>query len=103
MTHSSDDFKPNQTLAHYRIVSLLGEGGMGKVYLAEDTKLHRRVSLKFLSSNFTQDLERLRRFEQEARAASALNHPNILTVYEFGEAGGLRFISTEFIDGRNLR
>src|SRR5437879_11047080 len=69
------DLKSGQTVAHYRILSLLGEGGMGTVYLAEDTKLHRKVSLKFLSTNFTQDHERVRRFEQEARAASALNHP----------------------------
>src|SRR6266487_1114509 len=76
------EFKAGQTVAHYRIVSLLGEGGMGKVYLAEDTKLRRRVSLKFLSTNFTQDHERLRRFEQEARAISALNHPNTLTIHD---------------------
>jgi len=95
--------RSGQTVAHYRIVSLLGEGGMGKVYLAEDTKLHRRVSLKFLSTNFTQDHGRLRRFEQEARAASALNHPNILTIHEISEAEGHRFIATEFIEGQTLR
>jgi len=93
----------NQTVAHYRIVSLLGEGGMGKVYLAEDTKLHRRVALKFLSHNLTQDQDRLRRFEQEARAASALNHPNILTIYEIGESEDHRFIATELIEGETLR
>src|SRR5437667_3846665 len=92
-----------QTVGHYRILSLLGEGGMGKVYLAEDTKLHRRVSLKFLSTRFTKDHERLHRFEQEARAASALNHPNILTIHEIGEADGHRFIATEFIEGQTLR
>jgi eukaryotic-like serine/threonine-protein kinase len=92
-----------QIVSHYRILSLIGEGGMGKVYLAEDTRLHRRVSLKFLSSKFTQDPERLRRFEQEARAASALNHPNILTIHEISEADGHRFIATEFIEGQTLR
>jgi serine/threonine protein kinase/TolB-like protein len=97
------ELRSGQTVAHYRIVSLLGEGGMGKVYLAEDTKLQRRVSLKFLSTNFTQDHERLRRFEQEARATSALNHPNILTIHEISEFDGLRFIATEFIEGQTLR
>src|ERR1043166_4493193 len=75
------ELSAGQIVAHYRIVSLLGEGGMGTVYLAEDTTLHRKVSLKFLSSRFIQDQERLRRFEQEARAASALNHPNIIHTY----------------------
>ncbi len=95
--------KAGQTLAHYRILSLLGEGGMGQVYLAEDTKLHRKVSLKFLTSSLTEDRERLRRFEQEARAASALNHPNILTIHEIGDADGHRFIATEYIEGQTLR
>jgi serine/threonine-protein kinase len=97
------DFMPGQQVAHYRIVSKIGEGGMGQVYLAEDTKLHRKVSLKFLSSAFTDDRERLSRFEQEARAASALNHPNILTIHEIGEEAGHRFIATEFIEGQTLR
>jgi serine/threonine-protein kinase len=96
-------FKTNQIVGHYRIISLLGEGGMGTVYLAEDTKLYRRVALKFLSRKFTQDEERLRRFEQEARAASALNHPNILTIHEISEADGHLFIATEFIEGETLR
>src|SRR5437762_4966319 len=97
------EFKSGQTVAHYNILSLIGEGGMGKVYLAEDTKLHRKVSLKFLSSTFTEDSQRLRRFEQEARAVSALNHPNILTIHEISEADGHRFIATEFIEGHTLR
>ena len=97
------EFTPGQQLAHYRIVSKIGEGGMGQVYLAEDTKLNRKVSLKFLSSAFTDDRERLRRFEREAQAASALNHPNILTIHETGNADGHRFITTEFIEGQTLR
>jgi serine/threonine protein kinase len=92
-----------QTLGHFRILSLLGKGGMGEVYLAEDLKLRRLVALKLLPSAFTDREERLRRFEQEARAASALNHPNIITIYEIGEAGQARFIATEYIEGRTLR
>jgi serine/threonine protein kinase len=95
--------RPGQLVGHYRILNLLGEGGMGRVYLAEDTKLHRRVCLKFLSARFTSNPEWLRRFEQEARAASALNNPNILTIYEIGEADGHDFIATEFIEGQTLR
>ena len=98
-----DKLIPGQTVGRYRIVSLIGEGGMGKVYLAEDTKLHRKLSLKFLSTNVTQDQERLRRFEQEARAASALNHPNIITIHEIGEEDSHQFIATEFIEGQTLR
>src|SRR6266404_7337964 len=87
------DLKAGKNIAHYRIVRLLGEGGMGKVYLAEDAKLRSKGSLKFLSTNLSQDHERLRRFEQEARAASALNHPNILTIHEISEAEGRRYIA----------
>lgn len=96
-------FKAGSTVAHYRVLSLLGEGGMGKVYLAEDTKLHRKVSLKFLSTNLAQDHERMQRFEHEARAISALNHPNILTIHEISESDGHRFIVTELIEGQTLR
>ncbi len=103
MLLDDEDLKSGQTISHYRILSLLGEGGMGSVYLADDTKLHRKVSLKFLSANFTQDHERLRRFEQEARAISALNHPNTLTIYEISETDNRCFIATEFIEGQTLR
>ena len=90
-------------LAHYKIMSLLGAGGMGEVYLAEDTRLRRKLALKMLAPELTGDEHGLRRFEQEAHAASALNHPNILTVYEFGQADGLHFIASEFVEGVTLR
>src|SRR5262245_17436240 len=90
-------------LANYKIISLLGKGGMGEVYLAEDKRLRRKVALKLLPAQFTNDAERVRRFEREAKAASATNHPNILTIYEIGQSEGLRFIATEFVDGLTLR
>lgn len=92
-----------QVVSHYRIIKKLGAGGMGEVFLAEDTSLGRRVALKLLPRQYTQDEERLRRFKLEARAASALNHPNILTIHEVGEADGHHFIATEFIEGETLR
>jgi serine/threonine-protein kinase len=92
-----------QRFSHYRIESLLGAGGMGEVYLAEDTSLDRKVALKLLPAQFTDDAERLRRFEREARAASALNHPNILTIYEMGQVDGHHYTATEFIEGKTLR
>jgi serine/threonine protein kinase len=94
---------PNTAIAHYRILSPLGAGGMGEVYLAEDTRLGRKVALKLLSEEFTRNENRVRRFEQEARAASALNHPNILTIHDIGQADGVRYIATEFIEGETLR
>lgn len=90
-------------LAQYRILSRVGAGGMGEVYVGEDTRLNRKVALKILSPHLIADARALVRFEQEARAASALNHPNILTIYEFGEAGGLHFIASELVEGQTLR
>jgi eukaryotic-like serine/threonine-protein kinase len=90
-------------ISHYRIERLLGAGGMGEVYLAEDTELKRRVALKVLLAEVAGDKDRLRRFVQEAHAASALNHPNILTIHEFGVENDLHFIATEFVRGINLR
>jgi serine/threonine protein kinase len=92
-----------RTLGHYRISSLLGAGGMGEVYLAQDIRLGRKVALKLLLREFMQDRERVRRFQQEARAASSLNHPNILTIFEIGQVDDLHFIATEFIEGQTLR
>jgi eukaryotic-like serine/threonine-protein kinase len=88
---------------HYRVVSLIGKGGMGEVYLAQDTRLGRHVALKLLSEELTLQPERVRRFQQEARAASALNHPNILTIHEIGQTDTVHFIATEFVEGVTLR
>src|SRR6266496_1717154 len=90
-------------LGRYEIRSQLGAGGMGEVYLAEDTRLHRKVALKVLPADLASNRDRMRRFEQEATAAAALNHPNIAHIYEIGEADGLNFITMEFIDGQTLR
>jgi eukaryotic-like serine/threonine-protein kinase len=107
VSDSGKSAKPNLQRSdlpdRYTIISFLGVGGMGEVYLAEDTKLGRKVALKTLPAEFTNDKERLRRFQMEARAASALNHPNLLTIHEIGAEGGAHFIAAEYIDGETLR
>jgi len=92
-----------QRLNHYQVLSMLGVGGMGEVYLAEDTRLGRKVALKLLPAEFTRDADRVQRFGQEARAASALNHPNIITIHEIGQVDSTNYIVTEFVMGATLR
>src|SRR5215469_5808446 len=92
-----------EVVSHYRVIQKLGAGGMGEVYLAEDTALRRKVALKLLSGEYTRNQDALRRFVHEAQAASALNHPNILTIHEFGQQDGVQFIATEFVEGQTLR
>jgi serine/threonine protein kinase len=89
-------------LGHYRIVSRLGTGGMGEVYLAEDLNLERPVALKILPPEVAHDADRMRRFVQEAKTASALSHPNVARVFEIGEAGGVTFLAMEYIEGQTL-
>src|SRR6516225_863562 len=90
------------SIAHYRILSLLGKGGMGEVFLAEDTRLHRKVALKVLLPEVAEDTEKLARFVLEARAASALSHPNAAHIYEIGEEKGRHYLAMEYIEGDTL-
>jgi hypothetical protein len=103
LTEDSTGALMGQSIGHYQVLALLGSGGMGDVYLARDTRLGRKVALKLLPDYLTDDESRIRRFKQEARAASALNHPNVLTIYEMEQTGGRYFIATEFVEGETLR
>ncbi|MSO21760.1 MAG: hypothetical protein EXQ58_00600 [Acidobacteria bacterium] len=89
-------------IGSYQILSLLGAGGMGEVYLAQDSRLARKAALKLLPADFSKDEDRVRRFEREARAASALNHPNIITIYEMGQCEGRDFLAMEYLKGKTF-
>src|SRR5688572_2999406 len=103
LVDDKSELKPGQAIGSYEVLSFISRGGMGEVYLAEDKRLGRKVALKLLPSSFTKDDDRLRRFEQEARAASALNHPNIITIFEIRQVGSSHVIATEFVEGETLR
>jgi eukaryotic-like serine/threonine-protein kinase len=103
LQYERDQLQPGQTFNRYKIIRKIGVGGMGKVYLAQDTHLKRPVAIKLLSADATRDPAQVLRFVQEARFASLLNHPNIITIYEIGQSGDLHFISTEFVSGETLR
>ncbi len=103
LAHDQPELAAGESVGHYRVLGLLGAGGMGEVYLAEDTRLGRKIALKLLPTRYTRSESRLRRFQQEARSASALNHPNILTIHDIWEIGGQHIIATEYIEGETLR
>jgi len=100
---TESELRPGQVIGRYHINELIGSGGMGQVFLADDTELNRPVAFKVLHREVAEDQERVRRFIQEARAASALNHPNILTIHEIGAFEGCRFIVSEYVEGETLR
>src|ERR1700687_3703720 len=97
------ELSPGFNLSHYRILSKIGAGGMGEVYLAQDTKLDRKVALKILPADVASNRERMERFVREAKSAAALSHPNIAQIFEIGEDNGIHYIAMEFIDGETLR
>ena len=103
LADENSELQPGATVGSYQVLSFLSRGGMGEVYLAQDSRLNRKVALKLLPSTFTKDNDRLRRFAQEARAASALNHPNIITIYEIQQVNSTHIIATEFVEGETLR
>jgi len=103
LLHATSRFQPGDMLGAYKILDLVGRGGMGEVYRARDTRLKRDVAIKVLPRAFAADRERLGRFEQEARSAAALNHPNIVSVHDMGTADGSPYIVSELLEGQNLR
>src|SRR5882762_7410621 len=98
-----EELLPDRTLSHYRIISKIGAGGMGEVYLAQDTRLDRKVALKILPAEVASNRDRMERFVREAKSAAALSHPNIAHIYEIGEHEGTNFIAMEFVEGMTLR